>query len=66
MKFSETKHFKTQGDCNVCHGSGRLEVLEAAFNVENLDFDIITDTLCPECLEQSKQDYYSYLEDMEN
>jgi hypothetical protein len=66
MKFSKSKHFKAQDGCNICNGSGSVEVMEALFNVRNMDFDIITDRPCPKCLEQSKEDFYSYLEDIEN
>ena len=65
MKFSKIKHFKARTDCKTCLGSGRIDAMEVVFNVKNMDFDIITDDLCPECLTQSREDFQSYLEDRE-
>lgn len=63
MRFSESRHFKAYSDCEHCGGLGKVDVLQAQFNVRALDFDIITDNLCPYCLRQSKEDFESYMED---
>lgn len=65
MKFSQAKHFKKYDDCAECNGNGRIDKLEAHFNVKTMDFDVVTDVLCPSCLNRSKEDFYSYLEDKE-
>ena len=65
MKFSPTKHFKAYKDCKNCNGGGVIETLEGRFNVRTMDFDLVTELICADCLEQSKEDFYSYLEDQE-
>jgi hypothetical protein len=64
MNFSPVKHFRIYQDCEECDGDGVINnLLIPAFNVQTMDFDIIDSKKCPSCMEQSKQDFYSYMED---
>lgn len=64
MKFSSAKHFKVYKDCKDCQGEGAInDLLIPVFNVRTMDFDIYDSKKCPSCMEQSKQDFYSYMED---
>jgi hypothetical protein len=64
MNFSPAKHFKIYQDCEECDGNGAInDLLIPVFNVRNMDFDIVDSKECPSCMEQSRQDFYSYIED---
>lgn len=63
IKFSASQHFKNYENCKNCNGTGYIETLEAEFNPSSMDFDVITEKKCRYCLEQSIEDFYSYMED---
>ena len=61
--FNLKKHFKPNKECEHCNGTGTFETLIPIFNVKTMDFDIKTHDYCRYCTEESRDDFYSYLED---